>query len=557
MAGLSVHEAVYAELRENLSAYLRADTLPEGGVPGPEEAAFLHPDAAPDEGPACVVGVIDDAIPLAHPRFTVRAGPGAPARSRIASIWMMGAAAGGGGVAFGREWRGTEIDGLLARHAATGAGIDEEALYRSAGVWRAARGPLHAGGRRAAHGAAVADLAAGTDPADPGARARPVIAACLPPEVTRDTSGTFAPWFVLLGTLHILDRARRLAEALGRPPLPVAINLSYGLTAGSKDGGGLVEGFQRIVAEEGVEGVGAVRFVLPMGNHRLGRLRARLPEGGGTLAWRAPPDDATPSFVELHGPPAEAAPGPLGFALTPPGGAPWRAELPHGTAAELTLRGRHLARAYCGLTRAPDGRLREVLTIAIPATDEDAEPRGSAGDWSLSVTRGPFDAYVQRDDAVPGFGGGARQVRFAAAGPQGGSVLREGTVNAWATGDPPWQVAASGALPERPGGPPWARGAPPAGGEAPGPLAPYSAFPVGVHGEDDPVLMAGARAVTDRSPARRGVPAAGAFAGTRLRVSGTSAAAPQVTRALADALARGRAPSGPIRPPAPAERRGY
>ena len=556
MAGLSVHEAIYAELRENLSAYLRADTL-AGEGPDPPEAPFLHPDAAPEPGGgACVVGVIDDAIPLAHPRLTVRAGAGAPARSRIASVWMMGAAH-GGGARFGREWRGTQIDALLARHAVPGAGVDEEALYRSAGIWDAARGPLHGGGRRTAHGAAVADLAAGMDAADPAARGRPVIAACLPPEVTRDTSGTFAPWFVLLGTLHVLDRARRLAEALGRPPLPVVINLSYGVTAGAKDGGGLVEGFQRLVAERGVEGVGPVRFVLPMGNHRLGRLRARLPEGGGTLTWHAPHDDATPSFVELHGPPGEAPRGPLAFVLTPPGQPPQRAELPHGTAAELTLRGRHVARAYCGLTRAPDGRLREALTIAIPATDEDAEPRGPAGGWRLTVARGPFDAYVQRDDAVPGFGGGARQVRFTGTGPKEGRVLEEGTVNAWATVGPPWQVAASGALPRRPEGPPWGPDAPAAGGEAPGALAPYSAFPVGVHAEDDPALKDGARAVTDRSPARRGVPAAGAFAGAHIRAAGTSVAAPQVARVIADALARGRAAGKPIRPPAPAERRGY
>ena len=467
MAGLSVHEAIYAELRENLSAYLRADTLPGGDVPGLPDVPFLHPDAAPEADGACVVGVIDDAIPLAHPRFTVRAGAGAPARSRIASIWMMGGAH-GGGVRFGREWRGTQIDALLCRHAVPGAGIDEEALYRSAGIWRAARGSLHGGGRRAAHGAAVADLAAGMDPADPAARQRPVIAACLPPEVTRDTGGTFAPWFVLSGTLHILDRARRLAEALGRAPLPVVINVSYGVTAGPKDGGGLVEGFQRIVAEQGVEGVGPVRFALPMGNHRLGRLRARLPEEGGTLAWHAPHDDATPSFVELYGPPADAPRGPLAFALAPPGEAPQRAELPHGTAAELTLRGRHVARAYCGLTRTSDGRLREVLTIALPATDEDAEPRGPAGRWRLTVARGPFDAYVQRDDAIAGFGGGARQVRLAGADPQGAQILEEGTVNAWATAGAPWQVAASGALPRRPGGPPWAPDAPPAGGSRPG-----------------------------------------------------------------------------------------
>ena len=302
MVDIAVHEAVFAELRENLAAYLREDTLRPGKGPAPADPApFLDPGVAPTDDPACVIGIIDDAVPLAHPRLAARGADGA-SRSRIASVWMMGAAAATGGeVRFGREWRGPQIDRLVAGHAVPGAGIDEEALYRSAGIWNAARGPAHAGGRRAAHGAAVADLAAGMGPGDPLARQRPVIAACLPPEVTRDTTGTFAPWFVLLGTLHILDRARRLAEALGRPPLPVVVNLSYGVTAGPKDGSGLVEGFQRLIAERGADGVGPVRFVLPMGNHRQGRLRARIPAGGTpgerTIAWQVPPDDAT---AELH-----------------------------------------------------------------------------------------------------------------------------------------------------------------------------------------------------------------------------------------------------------------
>ena len=572
MVDVAAHEAVFADLRENLAAFLRADTLnPAASAPGEDDGAFLHPEAAPRPGPACVVGVIDDAIPLALERLAVRGSDGA-LRSRIASAWMMGAPAGPGEVRFGREWRGPAIDALLNGRRVPGAGIDEEAVYRGAGLWRAARGPLHAGGRRAAHGAAVADLAAGADPDDRAARQRPIVAACLPPEVTRDTSGTFAAWFVLLGTLHVLDRARRLAAALGRPPLPVVVNLSYGVTAGAKDGSGLVEGFQRLVAERGVAGVGPVRFVLPMGNHRQGRLRARLTDGA-TLRWQVPPDDATPSFVELRGPPLGAPPDPMTFALAPPGATPFETRLPHGTASELTLGGTHAARAYSGLARTPDGRFREVLTIALPPTDEAAGPGGRPGAWSLTVRgAGPFDAQVQRDDAVPGFGGGARQVRLVDDvwrsvdergraihfdGPEDGPVLREGTVNAWATAGAPWQLAASAAYPARGEGPPWAGAGPGAGAASPGDLAPYSALPAGVRAADHLALAEGARAVADLSPCTRGVPASGAFAGARLRVSGTSVAAPQVARALADALARGESPTAPICPPAPSERPAY
>ena len=74
-------------LRENLAAFLRADTLnPAASAPGEDDGAFLHPEAAPGPGPACVVGVIDDAIPLALERLAVRGSDGA-LRSRIASAW--------------------------------------------------------------------------------------------------------------------------------------------------------------------------------------------------------------------------------------------------------------------------------------------------------------------------------------------------------------------------------------------------------------------------------------------------------------------------------------
>ncbi len=568
---IALHEEVYADLRRDMGAYLRPDTLP-GSAPGkPDPAPFLAPAARPAEGPACVVAVIDDGIPLVHPRLSVRAPDGALV-SRTASAWAMGARAGSGEAPFGREWRGPQVDALRAAHAAPGAGVDEEALMRAAGLWDAARGPLHGGGRRASHGAAVADLAAGADPADPAARQRPVIAVSLPPEVTRDTAGTFSPWFVLLAILHVLDRARRLAVELERGPMPVAINLSYGVTAGSKDGGGMVEGLQRAVARAGLPGIGPVRFVLPAGNHRQGRLRARVPEGGA-LAWQVPPDDATPSFLEIWGPPLETAPPPMRAALRPPGGEAREVRLAHGTASELTAGGRHLARAYLGLHRAPDGRTREVMTLALPATDEAAAVRGPPGLWRLGVSgTGPFEAHIQRDDAIPGFGGGARQMRFADPdyaphGPEGrpfpydppeaGWTRREGTINAWTTGGAPAQIAVAGAMPAAPPGPPWSPGAPPAGGGAPEGDAHYSGLPADAAGPDHPATRALSRAVCDLTPVTRGVRAAGAFAGGAVRAAGTSVAAPQVARALADALAAGADPCGPLRPRGPAERRGY
>lgn len=538
------------------------------------DAPFLDPAVLNGAERPCILAVIDDSIPLLHPLLTRQVGEGP--RSRIAAAWIMGAprtARFGRTLQIGREVRGTQIDRWLAERGP--AGLDEEAVLRREGLWDASRGPRHAGGRAHAHGAAVAGLLAGYAPDDPAGGARPVIAVALPPEITRDTEGTFAPWFLHAALVFVMRRAAALAPMLrhlGPPsagPPPLVVNLSYGVSAGSKDGFGAVPTLLRAFETgEGLppmlradrDALGPVRFVLPMGNHRRDRLRARLapgsPEGApaedapaeSVVHWVLPPADATPSFLEIWGP-SGTPPAPVRIAITPPGGSEIVVPDPGASWIKaLTLGGPRLViRAYKSIRPASwtpdvDGRAREVLTIALPPTEPHAPPledgMGRPGAWRVrSLSDVPLDLHVQRDDAIAGYGGGRQSSlvdgRYEPKGPDGRypfegpdgqpeprpsrfGVTEEGTVNAYAAGE---AMLGAGAL---------------RGDGAP---AFYSALGgKGISPERRP-LRGDASAVADRSGNLPGVPVIGALAGARGRASGTSMAAPQVARALADHLA--------------------
>ena len=552
------------------SLILRDDTLGGRDAVGWEDAPegeFLSAAAMPSAGdPFCILGMIDDSIAPLHPALTVTAPAGLA--SRIAAAWMMGASRSaeiGRALSIGREIRGVDIDPLLAQAA---AGTDENSIMRAAGLHDAARGPLHAGGRRGGHGAAVAGLMAGNVPEDPVGRERPLIAVSLPPEVTRSTDGTFLPWFVHAGLIFILRRAAALVRALeGEDPVrplrpPLVVNLSYGVMAGRKDGHGELPRLMQAVAEgrnlpaplaRDRARIGEMRIVLPMGNHRLSRLRARLAPrscpDGARVWWEVPPDDSSPNYLEIW---ASEGDDPLPLAITPPGGP--EIEVPPGAsdgwAREITLDGDHLLLVYRGMRTAPGGGRaggppRRVVTLALPPTAPDRavrrDARGHPGLWAIrSLTDAPLDLFVQRDDALDGFDTGRRQSRlwhpdYVVRKDDGRlreidhptdtcPIRREGTANAYATtnGDAVVRAAA------RIGSP---RGPAPYSGLGGDGIAPTSGNPAR-RAEGD------RGAISDRSPIRPGIPAAGAHAGASVHISGTSAAAPQVARVLATELAR-------------------
>lgn len=505
--------------------------------------AYLSDDALPDPAKACIIGVIDDAIPFAHQSLTLTGN-----MSRVAAVWMQDARfrdTVGIDLPTGAEWRGAQLSCLLT-DLASGVIPDEDAVYRRTGAVDMTRTVIPSGAFEHGHGASVATLAAGFSPDDPQARNRPVIAVCLPPRIIADSTGVLAAVPILAGVLFIINRARRLCrfiEARRKTPgdpvrLPVVINISLGLTAGPRDGSTLFEQFMDAVSRDGVPGLGPVHFVFPAGNHRQARLRARL-RPGQPIAWRLPPDDATISAIEIWGPPRNAGPSGPGTALQvtvkPPGmaeattafTAPWQFSILSDAG------GKAIARAYYHPHLMRDGRWRDgIVVIALPTRPErPGEDYGPPGEWQITVPGdappGDYDLSAQRDEVIRGYRGGARQSWFhdpdyrshdpagrpilTDAGNGGNSkVIRDDTVNTYATGERPLRAGA-------------------AHGRS-GQTAPYAALLKGGMPGD-------CRAPVDRSPAAGGMTVRGRDSGGFGLASGTSLAAPQLARWLADILA--------------------
>ena len=456
-----------------LSNDARIDDYPKFGSDLIDQApAYLSDDALPEPGRGCIIGVIDDAIPFVHQRFTL---PGN--LSRVATVWIQDARfRPGAGVDLpsGAEWRGAELSALLARVAKGEIG-GEDAIYRLTGAVGLTRPCTPSGAFETGHGAAVAPLAAGFKPADPRARNHPVIAVCLPPRIIADSMGILAPVPILMGMLFIINRARRLCRFLqekrpskGEVRLPVVINLSLGLTAGPRDGSTLLERFMDAVSEatasHEIPNLGPVHFVLPMGNHRQDRLRARLRQGQ-SIGWRLPPEDTTINAIEIWGPPYGHDPqGDLQVTLTPPGHGPATTDFkaPGQFSVLSDSSGMPLARAYYMPLRLPDNRWRDgIAVIALPTCPERlGQPFAPPGEWRVGIPATDsdknsgriYDLTAQRDEVIRGFRRGARQSWFydpayrshTEAGfpiltdiQNGGDplVIRRDTVNSYATGD--------------------------------------------------------------------------------------------------------------------------
>ncbi len=513
--------------------------------PDTAEAATADPDPArpPDPG-TVIVAVIDTGLPLLNAAFRA-ARAGGPDRSRVHHAWVQGLPpAPGGGVPYGQSFDRVALDRLIAQHSRPGLGLDEVAAYRAAGLWDFARCGGHALGWRRTHGAHVAALAAGAPPAE--ARAdRPLILVDLPAMAVRDTSGRSMLPHLALALDHVFDRAARIARARGCGPLPLVVNFSFGGTGGPLDGTSPIE--RRMDAMIAARRVHApTQIVLPAGNGRLAGGHARLPAGTGfdgpddtaALTWRLPPDDATDTVAEVWtpaGPPAQR----LSVALTTPDGAPspWLEERP-GEQMDLIRGGQVIARIRYDHVGDPTGRGRFTLILGPTRRAGDGRPAAPSGDWALRLRDDGLapgtevDAWILRDDELPGFDNDARQSRFTdprcpdrprlarvaapgAPGP-GCPLMRQGLQNAIATGREP---AVAGGYVDRSGG--MARYS--AGGATCTPDRP---------GPD-------AAAVSEDSLVHGGVLSAATLSGGRAAMAGTSVAAPQMARALADAMAAG------------------
>jgi hypothetical protein len=487
-----------------------------------------------------IIGVIDDGIAFAHKRFRIGNG------SRVKYFWMQDGVYGGPGgkIDYGRELDPTAIQNLMDTHTRNGS-LDEDGLYRAAGLIDFHRAGHKAVNWRAAHGTHVLDVAAGFDPRE-NRTDRPIVCVQLPARTTANTSGADLPNYARDALLYICDRALDIGNGQA---LPVVINFSYGLIGGPHDGTSELELLMELLIKERQKPPyrQTVRIVLPAGNSYLSRCHAEIGFPTPTpdvveLPWRVQPDDKTPSYLDVwlpRRPRGAAVQKRIEVSIVPPQDG--EESPPLGDAQPGVLQWRPFGPPLCTLQYNefpwPTERGRFRVTLRPTANFDRPLPIAPAGTWTIKLRnvglpRGEkLHAWVQRDDSLYGYPRRGRQSffdhpdykRFDRAGREtdsdaagGCPVRREGLLNAIATGA---SVVVVGGFRRK---------------ESTAALYSGGGPALSRQGPD-------ALAVTEDSVVHGGVLAAGSRSGSIVAMGGTSVAAPQVTRWIADRLAASHA----------------
>lgn len=530
-----------------------------------------------------IVGLIDDSINIGHLRFRDPNN-----LSRVDFAWIQDAPWDETtNVPFGRELTGAEISYSIQEHP-----DDDDALMRELNLIAGEDQPYLPTSLklRSSHGTHVSDLAAGYDPDEKDAINRRMISVQLPTFASQDTSGASLMTSVIAAARYIFDRALAISNKL-KFPIPVVLNFSYGFGGGPRNGRHIVERTLRSMADEYRRETAKIKdskhpgicapaeLVLPAGNGHLMKTHAAgptpQPKGAPSLDFdmRIQPDNRSPSFVETW---FSAKTKHIEVTVTPPNGVSktLSVDIPSTYGNEVSLdndfvlaeprsdndqefdKKTVIARisldrpnekpAAAGTSHPyptiDDGTpfWRVVLALGPSSclnADQSACPQGI---WKVECRgdahgRGPIRAWIQRDEAVGGFGARGRQAYFddtvyednrfdeigdvvvTDEGQPESIVKRDGTVSGIATN------SAAEAMPLLAiGGALWDSDR----------AAVYSAA-----GNDTERSAPHFLAPSDTSRVLTGIHATTTRNGGQVAMGGTSVAAPQVVRCLADALA--------------------
>ncbi|WP_342363751.1 hypothetical protein [Terrarubrum flagellatum] len=537
------------------------------------DKAFLQEGREPEFGeiPAyirrekrmSIVAVIDDGFAFAHANLRDRNGS-----TRVECCWLQS-----GSIAprkqertvlFGRELTRVAIDRLASEYS-----CDEDELYRVVGGAKAKYGG--AASRFGAHGSHVLDIAAGyrheqsvngpasrKDEAGDDLDLVRIIAVQLPAPITAETTG-FGKDAALLSAFHyIFDRADRIAKQYGIENPPLAINFSYGYTGGPHNGSEPLErAIKQLIDMRSKRAV--TSLVMPSGNNFQSSLYGEitsqnLRNNRFTIPWRIPPNDRTSNYLEIWLPEG-AGKKPERPRIIGPTGPFVLAEQIMGSARQgLPLQiwdilSDDVAIGQLSVDEYRPGLWRMLVIAAPTEVVAVGVPAAPCGLWRIEVepngalSRGKrISCRIQRDADPLGYARGARQSYFddpsdrpfdGAGAPSdedapGAFVRRFGSINGIATHECVITVGGYSRATQLP--------------------APYSSSGA-VDGEDESRPSVSYSAPSSDSTALPGISAAGTRSGSRLRLVGTSAAAPQFTRALAiAALSPAREEGGRSRP---------
>lgn len=476
-----------------------------------------------------VIGVVDRGFAFLNKVFRRGLGGSDRLHTRIACLWDQANKPGTGpwqrpvSVGYGRELDRAAIDALIARAE---SGEREADLYREVGY------PLDESGRLPdeLHGTHVADVAAGlpgtTRPAGSAKPASPddaagaeLILVNLPTLTRGDTTGASPAAFWLDAVRYILERAG--------PSARIVINLSVGMLAGPHDGSSTIaQALDEIVTRRRYD----FALVIAAGNGADRRWSAgiELPPRTAAAAtppdaperwidWRLVPGDITDSFVELWFRAADGKPAAdvRVCLLSPADRTQVRWQGLDSDADLFDDAGRLVARVSVRRKSAAGAGAMALVSLA-PV----AGPRGTAplGLWRIGLCNlDPnqsvrVDAWIQRDEPPPGLDQPV-QSSFERTS-DGVTVPAVSTISDLACGVETIVVGA--ALSDQPR------------------ERPYSGR---LHSNVKGWRDVDAVAPADEGPMSPGLLASGTASGSRFRMSGTSVAAPIVTREIANLLA--------------------
>ncbi len=414
---------------------------------------------------------------------------------------------------YGRELTGSVIEGLIQPLRNSVGVIDEDAVYQAT--------HYAAMDDRKTHGAHVMDVAAGRlDPLsgkEDAASTVDVIFVQLPRSTIADTSGGSMTKYVLDALKYILDQTKDATH--------LAINLSYGSTAGPHDGSTMLERAMDQLVESARDSIPTrqVELVLPAGNHFLAKLHGAVTLDDtnkfSAFLWQVSPDVPTDSFLELWYP--KTSVGQISVRVTSPSGQT-QATVGANDFSKLQSHAGELIGTVVHSGTVPNGQKAMVL-IALGPTHASSMASAEHGLWRIEVSYSGTEsvevmAWVERDDPLPGQGGQPQSQLFEnrlRMDPDdddvpSDTVKRRTTGNSLANGKNPIVVGAKV--------------------QATDALSAYTAA--------GPTLSSAQRrwpnalAIGDESDSQPGILAAGTRSGIEVRMNGTSVAAPQVVRKL-------------------------
>jgi hypothetical protein len=540
------------------------------GTPDSDKPLGKEPIKGPEEGqasPAVLLAAIDNTCPFFH--SSLRKDPMAPG-TRVAALWdqttiaRFDAPGAPTNFPYGQQWLKAQLDTFVSERM-----HDEEHVaddWERIGVKKGRFASLRP---RASHGAAVLGLLAGHEgrrllPLDgvlPGeghmpepnekqrdeAAKAPLGMVQLPREQTQIASGRWLAPNVIDALRYLLHWGWTYRQNGGQPP-PMVVNISHGAQAGPHDGTGILEA---AMAEMRKHYGADLALVLAAGNSHGTRRDPEdedqyLPSGVHAKAslnpqqvnarfhLRLPHDKQNTTAVEIWFDrildagdlvvirawrPGRSA-GPADLRISMPDVNWWVKKSQDGTECDVLA-------GLIGMARAPQASNRSMALLMIAATQQSTtRVEVPAGVWVIEVEARRLgsvalgvDVWVERDGTVVGARRG-QQARLVDVDPSSNAQLTdENTFTHIATSDQTYAVTA---LQRR------ASMGPPAVDKA----STYSSEGTGKREPDFSTLV-------DPLRTAHGMRVMGNRTGVVVRANGTSLAAPQAARWIANQLAGG------------------